>query len=111
MNIIQWDDFAKLDIRVGTVVSCEFFAEARKPAYKMTLDFGKLGRLKTSAQIVRLYQPEDLIGKQLVAVVNLAPKQIANTISECLVLGAVEDDGKVVVLQPERTVKNGTGIG
>jgi tRNA-binding protein len=85
---------------VGTIVQAEIFAEARKPAYKMLVDFGPLGTRKTSAQITDLYAPSDLIGRQVIAVVNFPPKQIANIKSECLILGAVGDDHVVTLLAP-----------
>lgn len=108
---INWTDFTKVEMRVGTIVTAEVFAEVRNPAYKMTIDFGELGIKKTSAQITKLYQPKDLLGKQVVAVVNFPPKQIANMMSECLVLGGVEDTDKIVLIEPEQGVQNGTRIG
>ena len=108
---LEWDDFMKVEMRVGTITSAEVFAEARHPAYKMVIDFGEFGTCKTSAQITKLYDPEDLLGLQIVAVVNFPPKQIATIMSECLVLGAVGNDNQVTLLQPERPVINGTRIG
>jgi tRNA-binding protein len=108
--MISWADFEKVDIRTGTIVSAEVFEKARKPAYILHVDFGELGVKKSSAQITAHYTPDDLIGKQVIAVVNFPTKQIANIQSECLVLGAIEEDGKVVVLQTERPVKNGIKI-
>ncbi|MGF7216870.1 tRNA-binding protein [Spirosoma lacussanchae] len=110
MNTLTWADFEKVEIRTGTVVAVEAFPQARKPAYKLTIDFGTLGTKRTSAQLTRLYQPAELIGKQLVAVVNFPPKQIATFMSECLVLGAVADDGTVTLLQTERPTENGLRI-
>ncbi|NJB83865.1 tRNA-binding protein [Wenyingzhuangia aestuarii] len=110
MEEITWGDFSKIDMRVGTVVSAEVFKEARNPAYKLVVDFGVLGLKKTSAQITKLYQPENLIGKQVVAVVNFPAKQIANIMSECLILGGLGNPGEVTLLQPERRVENGTKI-
>ena len=107
---LSWADFDKVDIRTGTIISAEVFAEARKPAYKLQIDFGSLGILKTSAQITKLYTLEELPGKQVVAVVNFPPKQIGNFMSECLLLGAVEND-EVTLLWPDRKVKNGLKIG
>ncbi|PKR80818.1 tRNA-binding protein [Brumimicrobium salinarum] len=106
---INWEDFTKIEMRVGTILTAEIFEEARNPAYKMTIDFGTLGIKKTSAQITKLYKPNDLIGKQIVAVVNFSPKQIANMMSECLVLGGVEGE-KVTLINPDQTVENGTRI-
>ncbi len=107
---ISWTHFMKVEMRVGTVISAEVFEEARNPAYKIQVDFGEYGVCKTSAQITTLYQPEDIIGKQVVAVVNFPPKQIANIMSECLILGAV--DGKeVILIEPGMKVKNGLRIG
>ena len=107
---ITWSDFEKVEIRVGTIISAEVFAEARNPAYKIVIDFGEFGTRKTSAQVTRLYEPEALIGKQVTAVINFPPKQIANIQSECLLLGAV--DGKdVTLLTTDKPVKNGLRIG
>jgi tRNA-binding protein len=108
---ITWAEFAAIEMRIGTVIKVEVFKEAKNPAYKMTIDFGDLGTRKTSAQITKNYKPEELIGKQVVAVVNFPPKQIANTMSECLVLGAVGNDKDVILLQPEKKVQNGERIG
>lgn len=110
-NIIQWNDFTKVEMRIGTVISCEVFEKARNPAYKMTIDFGEFGVRKTSAQITKLYQPENIIGKQIIAVMNFPPKQIATIMSECLVLGGVGENNEVTLIQPEREIKNGTRIG
>jgi tRNA-binding protein len=107
---LSWLDFMKVEMRVGTVIAAEVFAEAKNPAYKLIVDFGDFGTRKTSAQITQLYQPEELVGKQVIAVVNFPPKQIANIQSECLVLGAVGTDKEVTLLQPERPVANGTRI-
>ncbi|RFC55032.1 tRNA-binding protein [Brumimicrobium aurantiacum] len=107
---ITWTDFTKIEMRVGTILTAEVFEEVRNPAYKMTIDFGEFGIKKTSAQITELYQPEDLIGNQIVAVVNFPPKQIANMMSECLVLGGVEGK-RVTIIQPAQKVQNGTRIG
>lgn len=103
-------DFQALDIRVGRVLEAEPFPEARKPAYRLVIDFGPLGTRKSSAQITDLYRPEDLKGRLVVAVVNFPPKQIANMMSEVLVLGAYTDEG-VVLLQPDRDVPPGARIG
>ena len=109
-NLIEWSDFSKIEMRVGTVISAEVFKEARNPAYKISIDFGEFGIKKTSAQITKLYLPENIIGKQVVAVINFPPKQIANIMSECLVLGGLGDEKEVTLLQPERKVKNGIKI-
>ena len=107
---LSWADFEKVDIRTGTIVAVDAFPQARKPAYKLTIDFGVLGTKRTSAQLTRLYQADTLVGKQVVAVVNFPPKQIATFLSECLVLGAVADDGTVTLLQTERLTENGLRI-
>jgi tRNA-binding protein len=109
--MISWDDFEKVEMRVGTVLTAIVFEKARKPAYQLTIDFGDAGVKQTSAQLTRLYEPDDLIGKQVVAVLNFPPKQIANFFSECLVLGAVSPDGTVTLLQPERLTDNGLRVG
>lgn len=108
--MITWEDFEKMDLRVGTILEVSAFPEARKPAYQLKIDFGALGIKKSSAQITTLYQPEDLVGKQIIAVVNFPPKQIANFQSECLILGVLGEDKEVVLLSPERVVKNGGKI-
>ncbi|GGX21165.1 tRNA-binding protein [Aquimarina muelleri] len=108
---LQWSEFMKVDMRVGTIINVEVFEEARNPSYKMIIDFGELGHRKTSAQITQLYDLEGLVGKQVVAVVNFPPKQIANMMSECLVLGAVGEDKEVTLLTPDLKVKNGLKIG
>ena len=109
---ISWDLFGSLDLRIGTVERAESFLEAKKPAIKLWLNFGpELGVLKTSAQITDRYRPETLLGRQLVAVVNFPPKQIGPFMSECLVLGAVENSGAVVLLSADSVVKDGTHIG
>jgi tRNA-binding protein len=107
---IQHADFEKVEIRVGTIVAAEDFPEARNPAFKLVIDFGGLGTKKSSAQITKLYKKEELVGKQVVAVVNFPPKQVANFRSECLVLGVVLDEKEVVLLHPERRVPNGKRI-
>lgn len=106
---ITFDDFTKVDLRIGTIIKVNDFPEARNPAYQLTIDFGDLGIKKTSAQITTLYKKEDLLQKQIVAVVNFPKKQIAKFMSECLVVGAVK--GKdVMLLNPEHKVKNGTVV-
>jgi len=104
---INFEDFGTVDFRVGTIINVEDFPEVRNPAYKLTIDFGDLGIKKTSAQITTLYKKEDLLNRQIVAVVNFPKKQIANIMSECLVLGAVNSKD-VMLLKPEQKVKNGT---
>ena len=106
-----FDDFMKLDIRVGTILSAKNFEKARKPAYQLEVDFGKeLGVKKSSAQITDHYKPEDLIGKQVLAVVNFPPRQIANFMSEILVLGTYSEGG-VVLITPDKPVKSGDKLG
>ena len=106
-----FDDFMKLDIRVGTILTAAPFPKARKPAYQLTVDFGEaLGVKKTSAQITDRYQPDDLIGKQVLAVVNFPPRQIANFMSEVLVLGTYSDGG-VILITPDKEAKNGDKLG
>ena len=108
---IKWEDFQKLDIRCGTITEVNDFPKAKKPAYKLTIDFGELGVKKSSAQVTSFYTKENLAGKQVIAILNFEPKQIADFFSECLVLGVYTDKNEVVLLQPERTVKNGWKIG
>lgn len=111
MNQIEWNDFTKVELRVGRVISAEVFAEARKPAYKLHIDFGpKIGTRKSSAQITAHYTPENLIGKLVVAVVNFPPKQIGPLMSECLVTGFHDTEGKVSLCVPEHTVPLGTKL-
>lgn len=109
-NMITWDEFQKIEMRVGTIVGAENFKEAKKPAYKIVVDFGEFGKRKSSAQITKLYSPEELIGKQVIAVVNFPPKQIATIISECLILGAINED-EVTLLTTDKVVENGLRIG
>jgi tRNA-binding protein len=111
MPTIQWEDFEKIDIRVGTIREVNDFLKAKKPAWQLTIDFGELGFKKSSAQIKGLYDPQQLIGRQVIAVVNFPPKQIANFFSECLVLGVYTDKKEVVLLGPERSVENGWKVG
>ena len=111
MTTIQWPDFEKIDIRAGTILEVSDFPKAKKPAWQLTIDFGELGIKKSSAQIVDLYEKQDLIGKQVIAVVNFPPKQIANFLSECLVLGVYTDKKEVVLLTPDKKVTNGWKIG
>lgn len=104
------DDFLKLDLRIGTIIAVENFPEARKPAYKLRIDFGELGVKQSSAQITKRYAPEDLIGRQVVAIVNLPPLRIAGFKSEVLVLGGIPEESDVVLLRPDQEVRNGTPI-
>ncbi|MGE0206450.1 MAG: tRNA-binding protein [Candidatus Babeliales bacterium] len=109
--MISYQDFEKVDIRTGTIIEVQEFPEARKPAYKLTIDFGKeLGVKKSSAQITQNYSRQELIGKQIIAVVNFGPKQIGPFISEVLTLGLAQEDGAVVLVAPTKTVPNGTKL-
>ena len=108
MDEISFDDFLAVDIRVGTVLRVEPYPEARKPAYKLWVDFGApIGERKTSVQITKHYTPVDLVGVQVMAVINFPPKQIGKFMSEILILGVPDDDGEVVLLQPTTGVPNG----
>ncbi len=104
------DDFMRLDLRIGTVVKAEAFTEARKPAIKLEVDFGELGIKQSSAQITRRYDPQELVGRQVTAVVNFPPMRVAGYKSEVLVLGGVPEDGDVVLLRPDETLPNGTKV-
>ncbi len=109
---ISWDDFQKVDIRVGTITDVSDFPKARKPAFKLVIDFGpETGIKNSSAQITQHYQKEDLLNRQVIAVVNFPPKQIADFISECLVLGVYDDNNDVILLAPSAPVSNGRKIG
>jgi tRNA-binding protein len=108
---IEWSDFEKIDIRVGTILEVNAFPKAKRPAWQLTLDFGELGVKKSSAQITDLYEQQELIGRQVLAVVNFPPKQIANFFSECLVLGVYTDKKEVVLVSPDRRVENGWKLG
>ena len=108
MPDIDWNDFQKVELCIGTIVAAEAFPEARKPAWKLTVDFGaKVGVKRSSAQITDLYTSEELVGKQVLGVVNFPPKQIGPFMSECLVTGFTQADGSVVLAIPERPVENG----
>jgi len=106
-NTISFQDFQKIDIRIGTIIKVNGFPKARKPAYQITIDFGEIGVKKTSAQITALYTKEALLNKQVLAIINFKPKQIANFMSECLILG-IQDGEKVTLLKSSKKVKNGT---
>ncbi|MFC1848197.1 tRNA-binding protein [Chloroflexota bacterium] len=105
--MISWEDFQKVELRVGTIIDAQPFPEAKKPAYRLVVDFGECGTKKCSAQLTDLYSPSDLVGKQVVGVVNFPPKQIGPFISECLVTGFVQRNGQVVLAIPDKTVENG----
>lgn len=110
-NDISWLDFEKIDLRVGTILEVNDFPEARKPAYQLHIDFGtEIGILKTSAQITKRYSKEELVQRQIVAIINFPKKQIGKFMSECLVLGAVGAEGDVVLLNADIKVENGTAI-
>jgi len=110
--MISWTEFEKVEMRVGTILEVNDFPEAKKPAYQLTIDFGtEIGILKSSAQITKRYQKEDLLNRQIIAVVNFPKKQIGKFMSECLVLGSVGEGNDVVLLQPDFKVENGLRIG
>jgi tRNA-binding protein len=109
--MLTWEDFEKVEMRVGTIIEANDFPKARNPAYQLKIDFGEWGFRRSSAQITKLYDKADLIGKQVIAVVNFPPKQIANFVSECLVLGVMGEEKQVILLQPEQPVINGLRIG
>jgi tRNA-binding protein len=111
VTTIAWEDFEKVDIRVGVVTDAKAFPEARKPAYRLWIDFGPLGVKRSSAQITAHYRPEALVGRQVVAVVNFPRRQIGPFVSDVLVLGAFDDAGEVVLLRPDSSVSPGARIG
>jgi len=108
---ISWADFEKIDIRVGTVITAEDFPEARKDSFKLTIDFGQEGIKRSSAQITHFYSKEELIGLQVIAVINFPEKQIANFFSQCLVLGVYTPEKEVVLLSPLQKIHNGAKVG
>ena len=108
--MLSWDEFKKVDMRIGTIIDAEEFKEAINPSFKLQIDFGVLGFLKSSAQITNLYSTKELIGKQIVAVVNFPPKQIANMMSECLIIGGLGDKKDVVLISPDQKMENGSKI-
>ncbi|MBO9585751.1 MAG: tRNA-binding protein [Flavobacterium sp.] len=109
---LTWSEFGRTDMRVGTIIEVNDFPEARKPAFQLTIDFGsEIGIRKSSAQITKRYQKEDLVNRQIVAVVNFPKKQIGKFMSECLVLGAVGEEGDVILLAPDFKIPNGLRIG
>ena len=110
--MISWHDFEKVEMRVGTIISVADFPKANKPAYQLTIDFGaELGIKKTSAQITKQYSKEELLQKQIVAVVNFPKKQIADFMSECLVLGSIGKENNIVLLSSDKPVENGLRVG
>ncbi|MGK2862669.1 MAG: tRNA-binding protein [Chitinophagaceae bacterium] len=110
--MISWNDFEKIDIRTGTIIEVNDFPKARKPAYKLQIDFGKeLGVKRSSAQITARYEKKDLLNRQVISVINFPPKQIGDFISECLVLGVYDENNDVILLQPGMPVTNGMKIG
>lgn len=112
MNQISWNDFEKIELRTGTITEVMDFPEARKPAYKLSIDFGdEIGIKKSSAQITDHYSKDDLLGKQIIGVINFPPKQIGPFISECLVTGLIQDDNSVILAVPDKKVVNGLRLG
>ena len=111
MEQIQWDDFAKVQLCAGTIIDVEEFPQARRPAWKLTIDFGdEIGTRRSSAQITDLYTQEQLLGKQIIAVVNFPKKQIGPFMSECLITGMPREDGAIVLVSPDEQVPNGTQL-
>lgn len=110
--MINWEDFEKVEMRIGTIIDAQDFPEARKPAFRLWIDFGEeIGVKKSSAQITQCYTKEELIDKQIVAVVNFPKKQIGNWMSECLVMGSLGKDNNVILLSSDKKVENGLRIG
>ncbi len=110
-NNLTWQEFEKVEMRVGTILTATDFPEARNPSYILTIDFGEFGIKKSSAQITSLYSTKELIGKQIIATINFPKKQIATIQSECLVMGAVGENKEVILLSTDKPVKNGLRIG
>ena len=108
---LSWDEFMRVEMRVGTILEAQVLEKVRDPAYKIRIDFGEFGIRKTSAQLTKLYSPENIIGKQVIAVINFPVKQIGTYMSECLILGAIGSEKAVILIEPERKVKNGLRIG
>jgi len=106
----SFEDFIKVDVRIGTITEVKEFPKAKKPAYQILIDFGTIGIKKSSAQITEFYTKEKLLGKQVIAIINFNPRQIANFMSECLILGVYNKDGHVVLLQTSQLIKNGEQI-
>ena len=111
MKTISWAEFEQVELRVGTVIEVEDFPEARRPAYKLKVDFGEFGVKRSSAQVTHLYKKEELVGRQVLGVINFPPKQIASFFSEALITGFYLPGGEVVLAQPERAVPNGSKLG
>lgn len=110
MEFVSWHDFKKIELRAGTITGVQDFPEARKPAYKIWADFGDFGIKKSSAQITKLYSKKDLLGRQIIGVINFPPKQIGTFMSEFLVTGFAVEDGGVVLAEPQQRVPNGTKL-
>ena len=109
-TIISFEDFTKVDIRIGTIIEVNDFPKARNPSYQLKIDFGELGVKNSSAQITHLYTKDDLLNRQVTAVVNFKTKQIASFMSECLVLGIANSNGEIVLLKASKTIKNGEQV-
>jgi|SRR6476469_2763211 tRNA-binding protein len=109
--MITWNDFEKIDMRVGTIIDVAPFPKAKNPSWQLVVDFGDLGFKSSSAQITSLYSSDELLGKQVIAIVNFPAKQIANFFSECLVMGVYNENNEVVLLQPDKKIKNGSKVG
>ena len=108
--MLTWEEFEKVDMRVGTIIEVDDFPKAKKPAYILKVDFGPLGIKLSSAQIIKLYSKPELIGKQIIAVISFPPKKIADFISECFILGVVGPDNEIILLTPDKKAKNGDKI-